>query len=370
MNWEEIYEKIEQKLTEECIRNNGKIPYIVKDGTYNNMLEENPSWWTNGFWAGILWQMYHAGNNPLFRETAEQSEDIMRQILETFTGLHHDVGFQFLLTSAANYRLTGNEKARVQALHAATLLAGRFNPNGGFIRAWNDKNGNDMTGWMIIDCLMNLPLLYFAESELHDPRFTEIANRHADTAMEVLQRPDGSCDHIAILNPVTGEVMEKPAGQGYGEGSSWSRGQAWAIYGFALAFAHTGNTAYLDASKRTAHYFIANVTLNGGLSLSDFRAPEEPVYLDLSAAACAVCGLLELADIVPEFEKRLYYEHAVQILEALTKYCDFDSQTDGILQKCTAAYGRLEEMHAPIIYGDYFYVEAVLRLLGKSFLIW
>lgn len=370
MNWEKVYKKIETKLVAECIRNRGKIPYIVKNGAYNDMLEENPSWWTNGFWAGLLWQMYHAGNNPLFRETAEQSEAVMDQILESFMGLHHDVGFQFLLTSAANYRLTGNERARVRALHAATILAGRFNPNGGFIRAWNAKNGNDMTGWIIIDCLMNLPLLHFAESELHDPRFTDIANRHADTAMRVLQRPDGSCDHIAILNPVTGEVLEKPAGQGYAQGSSWSRGQAWAIYGFALAFAHTGNTAYLDAAKRTAHYFIANVTLSGKISFSDFRAPKEPVYWDMSAAACAVCGLLELADIVPELEKPLYYEHAVQILEVLTDYCDFDPQTDGILQKCTASYGRSEDMHASIIYGDYFYTEAVLRLLKKSFLIW
>lgn len=370
MNWEEIYKKLLSKLQEECIRNNGKIPYIVKDGVYNDMLKENPSWWTNGFWAGLMWQMYHAEKNPLFRETAEQSEKVMDQILEDFVGLHHDVGFQFLLSSVANYRLTGNERAKVRALHAATLLAGRFNPAGGFIRAWNRKNNEDMTGWIIIDCLMNLPLLHFAATELRDPRFSEIANRHADTAMRVLQRPDGSCNHIAILDPLTGEVMETPGGQGYSEGSSWSRGQAWALYGFTLAFAHTGNMKYLDAAKRTAHYFIANVTLEQNLSLSDFRAPEEPVYWDLSAAACAACGLLELAEVVPDLEKGLYYRHGVRILEALTEHCDFSPDSDGILQNSTASYGRTEDMHSSIIYGDYFYTEGLLRILGKSFLIW
>ena len=370
MKWEDIYKQIESKLEAECLRNDGKIPYIVRDGRYNNMLEENASWWTNSFWAGLLWQMYHAGGNPLFRRTAEQSEAVMDQILEDFMGLHHDVGFQFLLSSAANYRLTGNERARVRALHAASLLAGRFNPKGGFIRAWNKRDQTDMTGWIIIDCLMNLPLLYFAAEELQDPRFSQIADCHADTAMRVLQRPDGSCAHIAILDPQTGEVLEMPAGQGCGEGSSWSRGQAWAIYGFALAFVHTGNMAYLDASKRTAHYFIANTSLSQDLSLSDFRAPEEPVCWDMSAAACAACGLLELSRAVPERESSLYRRHGERLLEALTGQCDFNPDRDGILQNCTAAYGRKEDMHASIIYGDYFYIEGVLRLLNKEFHIW
>lgn len=370
MDWNEIYDKIEKKLMAECARQSGKIPYIVKDGQYNNMWEEDPSWWTNGFWGGLLWQMYHASKNKVFRETAEQSEALMDQIMDNFIDLHHDVGFQFLLTSGANYRLTGNERARVRALHAATVLAGRYNPNGGFIRAWNQKKDNKMTGWIIIDCLMNLPILHFAASELEDPRFTAIAVAHTDTAMKVLQRPDGSCNHIAALDPITGEVLEKPAGQGYEEGSSWSRGQAWAIYGFALAYVHTKKQEYLDAAKRTAHYFIANTVLSGDCSLSDFRAPKEPVYWDTSAAACAACGLLELADQVPEFEKDLYYRHAIRIMNALTGHCDFDPEHDGILQNCTVSYGRKNGMHASIIYGDYFYTEAVLRLLNKNFMIW
>lgn len=370
MNWEEIYQKLWTKLQAECIRNTGRIPYAARDGAYNDMWKENPSWWTNGFWAGLMWQMYHAGKEERFLETARQSERLMDHILEEFTGLHHDVGFQFLLSSAANYRLTGDKRARVRALHAATLLAGRFNPQGGFIRAWNQKDGEDTAGWMIIDSLMNLPLLYFAAEELKDPRFAQIAIRHTDTAMRVLLRPDGSCNHIAVLDPDTGEVLKTPGGQGYEPGSSWSRGQAWAVYGFALAYGHTGKTAYLDAAKGAAHYLIANTALEGDLTLCDFRAPKEPVYWDMSAAACGACGLLELARVVPEAEKRLYARHGERMTEALTARCDFDPARDGILGDCTAAYWREEEKHVPLIYGDYFYTEAVLRLLGKNFLIW
>lgn len=132
-------------------------------------------------------------------------------------------------------------KSRIRAMHAATLLAGRYNPNGRFLRAWN----GDKTGWMIVDCLMNLSLLYWASDETGDPRYAEIAQNHADTALRVLLRPDGSCNHIAVLDPVTGELTGAPAGQGYAPGSSWSRGQSWAVYGFALSAKHTGEARYL-----------------------------------------------------------------------------------------------------------------------------
>ena len=300
----------------------------------------------------------------------------MEKDLSGFVGLHHDVGFQYLHTAVADYRLTGDEKAKIMGLHAASLLAGRFNPTGNFIRAWNDGNGprgetGKKPGWMIIDCMMNIPLLYWAGKEMEDPRFADIANRHAETAMRVLLRPDGSCNHIGILDPETGEVVGLPGGQGYGEGSSWSRGQAWAVYGFALAFLHTGNQEFLDAAKRVAHYFLANVAMTGYVSLVDFRAPKESVYWDTTATACAACGLLQIAEMVPEFEKALYYDGAVKMLMALSEqHCDWNVETDGILQNGTAAYWRDTDRHVPIIYGDYFYVEGILRLLGKGFMIW
>lgn len=365
---ENILDKIEKKLFAECQRMGDKIPYISKNGHYDtDMRDENLSWWTNGFWAGMMWQLYAVTKKDDYRKRAEATETAFDEALRRFQGLHHDVGFMWLHTAVADYRLTASEEAKVRGLHAATLLAGRFNPTGGFIRAWN----LDKTGWMIVDCLMNLPLLYWASRETGDPRFADIANRHADTALRVLMREDGSCNHIAVMNPVTGEVMEKPYGQGYGEGSSWSRGQAWAVYGFALAFLHTGKEEYLVASKRAAHYFIANIALTDYVSLVDFRAPKEPVLWDTTACACAACGLLQIADMVPELEQDLYRESAVRILTKLEKdYCNWNPDEDGILQYGTAAYHRKEDAHVPIIYGDYFLVEGFLRLMGKGFFIW
>ncbi len=368
MNLQNIYEKIDKKLQAECLRLGDCIPYIPENGIYQtDMKTENNAYWTNGFWAGMLWQMYHSSKNDLYRQTAQLSQPPLEQAMSEFERLHHDVGFQFLHTFVANYRLTGNARARAWGLHAANFLAGRFNAAGKFIRAWNQ----DMTGWMIIDCLMNIPLLYWASQETDDPRFAYAANEHAHTALKQLLRGDGSCNHIAVLDPVTGEGLEYPAGQGYASGSSWSRGQAWAVYGFALAALHTGKKEYLDAAKQVAHYFIANVCRTGYIALVDFRSPSEKIYWDTTASACAACGLLQIAQLVPELEKPMYYNSAVEMLTALEeKYCDWNPDTDGILQYGTVAYEREGLVHVPIIYGDYFFVEGILRLMGKDFLIW
>ncbi len=361
-----IFESIDRKLQAECVRVGHKIPYTTENGMYEtDMRDKNISWWTNGFWAGMLWQMYHATGNEFYKQTAEYSEEAFDEALRRFEGLHHDVGFQFLHTAVADYRLTGNPESRVRGLHAATLLAGRFNGIGNYIRAWN----KDMPGWMIVDCLMNIPLLYWAGKELNDPRFADVADKHAHTALRTLVREDGSCNHIAIFDPNTGELLELPGGQGRAEGSSWSRGQSWAIYGFALEYMHTGKQEYLDAAKKVAHYFIANVASTGYVALADFRAPKEPVYWDTTASACAACGLLQIAEMVPEYEKDFYYDNAVKMLEALVDHhCDWDVEKDSIVQNGTEAYGR--GVHIPIIYGDYFLVEGILRLMKKSFMIW
>jgi unsaturated chondroitin disaccharide hydrolase len=293
----------------------------------------------------------------------------MDEALEGFEKLHHDVGFMWLHTAAANYRLTGSADSRRRALHAANILAGRYNPAGKFIRAWN---GEDRAGWIIIDTLMNLPLLYWAAKETGDPRYSFIAQSHADTAVNVIARPDGSCNHIAVLSAESGERLETPGGQGYAPGSSWSRGQSWAVYGFSLSFRHTGQVKYLDAAKRTAHYVISNFALNDWLPLVDFRSPPEPLKYDSTAAMICACGLLEIAEHTGEHERGLYTNSALNILKACEKaFANWDSETDGVIGRGTAAYhGGPEDTEVPIIYGDYFFTEAVLRLLGKDFLIW
>jgi len=367
---ETIFEKLKTKLKAECIRLGNTIPYIARDGHYRDLdIGEGIYWWTNGFWPGMLWQMYHATNDAVYQESAEAVEKRLDEALEGFDGLHHDVGFMWLHTAAANYRLSGNVDSRRRALHAANILAGRYNPAGKFIRAWN---GEGRAGWIIIDTLMNIPLLYWASKETGDPRYSQIAQCHADTALNVIARPDGSCNHIAVLSPETGECLETPGGQGYAPGSSWSRGQSWAVYGFALSFRHSGQAKYLDAAKRTAHYVISNLAVNNWLPLVDFRSPPEPLKHDSTAAMICACGLLEIAEHTGEHERALYVNSAMNILRTCEKtFASWDTETDGIIGGGTAAYqGSSKDTDVPIIYGDYFFTEAVLRLLGKDFLIW
>ena len=224
---------------------------------------------------------------------------------------------------------------------------------------------------MIIDCLMNLPLLYWASEQEGDPRFSMIAKQHTKTALKYLLRPDGSCNHIVELDAYTGEFIDNPGGQGYEKGSSWSRGQAWAVYGMALAYRYTREEEYLDAAKRAAHYFISNAALTGYVSLIDFRAPAEPVYYDTTATACAACGLLELSEYVNVYEKELYVQSAFRMLEGMAeRFTDFDTAEDGILLYGSAKYHRENDREVPIIYGDYFLLELLLRFLDCDFMLW
>ncbi|WP_438444134.1 glycoside hydrolase family 88 protein [Gorillibacterium sp. sgz5001074] len=364
---EQVWGKLEVKLKAECGRIGSSIPYIPVNGVYSDMGEKSLVWWTNGFWSGMLWQMYHATQEKLYKETAEQVEIRLDQGLADYMGLDHDVGFLWLHTAVANYRLTGNPRSRIRGLHAAGILAGRYQPAGGYIRAWNEGQ----EGIAIIDCLMNLPLLYWAAAERKDAGLKQIAVSHAQMALRHILRPDGSCNHLVVFDPETGEYLNNPGGQGYESGSSWTRGQSWAIYGMALSYRYTGDREYLDAAKRVAHYFIANAALNDYEVVIDFRAPEQPVYYDTTAAVCAACGLLELAEAVGDYEKPLYVKAAVRLLRKIgEKFCEWDPEQDSIVSHGSGRYHRESDREVPIIYGDYFFLEGILRLLDKHLMIW
>ncbi len=370
LKWaESVSEKIKKKVEVVAERSKNKIPYTTKGGIFDDMSGESICWWTNGFWGGLMWQMYQATGNEMYRQIAEENEKKLDQNLMKAQGLDHDNGFKWLPTAIANYRITGNKESRNRGLLAADNLAGRFNPVGRFIRAWNDNGDGSRAGWAIIDCMMNLPLLYWAYEETKDPRYLQIATIHADTAEKYFVRQDGSVNHIVEFNPATGEFVRTYGGQGYGEGSSWTRGQAWAIYGFALSYLHTKNEAYLNTAKRVANYFIAN-TWVGGLIPVDFRQPEDCTLEDSTAAAIAACGMLEIAKQVSQAEKHVYNNAAIQMLQALEQNrCNWSEDCDNILEKCTAAFHD-EKHEFSIIYGDYYFIEAIWKLTGQELFIW
>ena len=239
-------------------------PYTTVNGKYDN-LEIFPFSWTSGFFGGIMWLLYVQTGKQEYRVRAERCSRRMKEALsepENYNCLdNHDLGFVFSLTNVAEVRLFGSADARIRALHAATMLAGRFNLKGKYIRAWrNGILGEDTKGYAIIDCLMNLPLLYWASEEYGDERFALFAQEHAQTACHEFVKQDGSVYHIVNFDTATGKVKDYPRGQGYASGSSWSRGQAWGIYGFTLSYRYTGEKCFLQAARGVADYVISHVS--------------------------------------------------------------------------------------------------------------
>lgn len=370
-NWaENTWLKIVQKMDSSSKRNIGKIPYTTEDGVFDNRFARQPAWWTNGFWTGILWLMYEGTKEEHYLRMAEETEKMLDSVLygldDSFYGLHHDVGFMWLLSAIANYKLTGNPLSRRKGLIAANYLASRFNPRGNYIVAWNTV---EKEGWSIIDSMMNLPLLYWATEQTGYQRYKYIAMAHADKTTQHAVRPDGSVVHVMVYDKETGEVLETLSGQGCAVGSSWARGQSWALHGFALSYAHTKEQKYLDAAKKVAHYFISALGEDYVPKL-DFRSPDQPDLRDTTAGAIAASGLLEIARHVPECEKNMYTHAAVKILKALEAgHCNWDTGMDSILQNGSEAY-HFDKKHLSIIYGDFFFIEAILKLKGMKISFW
>ncbi len=358
-----IWEKLDKKLSKTAVKSFNKIPYTSLNGTHDNKAETDITWWTNGFWPALCLIMYNGTGNEVYLKTARNAQLLLDEAFKNRDGLHHDVGFMWHLSSGADYRITGDKSARTRALFAADMLAARYMPKGGFIRAWNDEEGLDRTGWTIIDCMMNIPLLYWASDELKVSSYRDIAVSHADITLRDHIRPDGSVNHICTHDTETGALITSLGGQGYGEGSCWSRGQAWAIYGFAQSYTHTKDVRYLDAAKKCANYFIASLT-DLCVPVSDFRAPKEPVLYDTTAGVIAACGMITIAQNLPENEGRLYLDYAVKIIKDTEEnFCNWEDSEDSIVQMGSESY-HTQKGQLPIIYGDFYFAEAVSLLMG------
>ena len=372
----ETISKITNKMSWVSEKSADKIPYSTdENGEHDDKLvgeyriDDGVQWWTNGFWGGMLWLMFQETGEEKYAKIGRKSEVWLDECFSAFYGIHHDVGFMWLPTSVANYRLTGDKEARRRSLHAANLLAGRFNPVGKFIRAWDDVGDEDTRGWAIIDCMFNIPLLYWASEETKDPRYKHIAMMHADTVMKDFIRPDGSSEHIVKFDPEVGGKLDTYRGQGYAKGSAWTRGQTWALYGFMMSYIHTKKPEYLDTAKRVARYFIDHMPESGVIPV-DFQQPAEPAYEDSTAAAVAACGLIEMAKYVSDEEKDEYMQTAVKLLKVLDKdKCDYSEDQDNLLNMCSGAYFN-NKQHISIIYGDYYYMEALLKLKGEDVFFW
>lgn len=347
-----------------------RFPHASVNGVYQL---EPAQWWTAGFWPGLLWLVYRETQDEALKATAESCECQLDELLTDSNRVDHDIGFMWTLTSVANYKMFGDAKSKRRALLAANLLAARFNVQGNYIRAWNPwSEGERNEGWAIIDCAMNLPLLYWASETTGDPRFKHIATKHADTVLEHFIRPDGSVNHIVVFDPETGEKLEVKGGQGYAPESTWSRGTAWAIYGLSLSYQYTGNERYLNGAKQAAHFFLANLP-EDHVPHWDFRLPPDvTAFRDTSAGACAACGLLLLAEQVSEQESAFYYKSGERVLHSLySNYGAWESEEEeGLILHGTSHFPEQRNVDVPLIYGDYFFAEGISRLMGKRDQFW
>ena len=376
---DETWEKIHRKLSKVCIRSREKLPFTSVNGVHDDhshILND----WTNGFWPGMMWLMYVGTGYEEYRKTAERAELLMDPVLEDYKSLHHDVGFMWIPASVANYRITGNKAAGNKSLFLASTLFSRYNIDGRYIRAWNNwcDTAFDLDKTRtIVDCMMNIPLLYWASEELKDERFTRVAMAHADTTMRDHIREDGSIIHVVTHDIQTGQSVKLGffPGGGYNEDTSWSRGVAWAIYGFVISYMHTKAQRYLDTAILCADHFIRESKKTGYIPLADFYAPKAYHCLDASSAMTAVCGIIEIAKALGGDRGNYYMGEAMKILRATEAYaCNYTDDEDALVTKATGFCPRPgrpgTEIEIPLIFADFFFVEAMLKLKGNTFQMW
>jgi len=317
--------------------------------------------WTSGFFPGSLWYMAQQSGDPTWKSRAASwTAGLESQKNDTST---HDVGFKIFTSFGNGYRVTGNESYRQVILTAAGSLAKRYDPDVGCIRSWGDiSNSTDFQ--VIIDNMMNLELLFWASKHGGQSVWSEMAVSHALKTMANHVRADGSTYQIVNYNPSTGAVKSKSTRQGYNTESTWSRGQAWAIYGFTMAYRETGDTRFLATARNTADYFINHLP-SDNVPYWDFELPSfsgQP--RDSSAAAIAASGLIELSQLDPDTNRKQTYRSAAQaILTSLSTKGVY--LAEGTSNKAILLHGtqnkRDGKYDTGLIYGDYYFVQALLR---------
>lgn len=352
-----------------------------EDGFYRP-IENN--YWTTGFWTGEIWLTYEymkEKKDPSaaqLREAGEiQIDSFLNRIENKIEVDHHDMGFLYSPSCVAGYKLIGSKKGREAAIKAADQLITRYHPVGEFIQAWGPMDAPENYR-LIIDCLLNLPLLYWASEETGDTRYRDIAEKHIHTAIANVIREDYSTWHTFFFDMKTGAPDHGATCQGYRDGSAWARGQAWGIYGCALAYKYTHRREYIDIFKNVTRYYLEHLPKDmvpfWDLEFTD--GDEQP--RDSSSASIAACGMLEMIKSMNEEDAALYRRYAGQMMKALYDgYAVKDERlSNGLVLHSTYSnhspyntcnhYG-VDECNS---WGDYFYMEAMTRLHKEWELYW
>ncbi|HEY1661661.1 MAG TPA: glycoside hydrolase family 88 protein [Verrucomicrobiae bacterium] len=355
-----------------------KTAAIAVDGNYFSWKEGfyEIGNWTSSFFTGmalLAWQETEDEFylNQVLRLAPHYREKVFKYYVDTM----HDLGFLYSLYSVALYKLTHDKEHREVGLRAAEVLAGRFIPSvpdGGYIRAWGrmDEQDTEYAGLAIIDCMMNLPLLYWAAKESGNKRYSDIAICHANTTLKCFVRADDSVFHSYRFDLKTGKPAHSDNYCGRSIESQWARGTAWAIYGFALSYSYTRDAKYLETSLRLARKFVAKLD-EEAVPIWDFKlaAGEKPVR-DSSAAAVAACGIQELAKHHVADASLLIAKEALLDRLCSNDYLDSNMQCPGILKNGQIGDGVGVAKNAYTSWGDYYLMEAVTRELFEAEIWW
>ena len=333
--------------------------------------------WTCGFWPGEIWLAYeHTGEESYKAAALTLVDSFASRIDHKVEVDHHDMGFLYSPTCVAAYKLTGSETGRRAAVAAADQLLTRFQPKGGFLQAWGSMDDPENYRY-IIDCMLNVPLLYWAAETTGKEHYRTIAATHTATCLANSFRPDGSTYHTFYMNP-DGTPKGGRTCQGYKDDSFWARGQAWGVYGSAIGYTYTKDPEFLEVFRKALDFYLSRLPEDLVPCWDMIFMPESGEPRDSSSAAIVACGLLEAAKYVEKAEAESWRTLARQMLESLAQHYAVKTPACGRGQIEHGTYSKKspyntctpEGVDEATSWGDYFYMEALTRLSKDWEMYW
>ncbi len=339
----------------------GRMPQSYNEKE-KKLISHEIQWWCSGFYPGTLWYIYEQTGNNAIKKEAERSLEVIKPN-QYYTG-NHDLGFMMYCSFGNAYRLTKKEEYKAAIFNAAQSLTTRYKPSIKAIQSWNSNKYFRCP--VIIDNMMNLEMMNWVTDQGGDKKFKEISVIHSNTTMKNHFRPDYSSWHVVDYDLETGDVIRKATWQGAADCSAWSRGQAWGLYGYTMMYRFTKDKKYLDFSRNIAKFILNHPNLpEDKVPFWDFDAPQLPFAVkDASAAAITASALLELAQYTNGKEKERYIADAEKMLRSLSSenYRAEAGQNGGfLLRHSTGALVLNSEIDVPLIYADYYFLEALKR---------
>lgn len=328
---------------------------------YNTIRKVPSKDWCSGFFPGNLWQLYELTGNVAYKKRAEKWTAFMEK--EKLNNVTHDMGFKIFCSFGNGLKAEDNQAYKDIIVESAKTLSTRFNEKIGSLRSW-DFNKDVWQFPVIIDNMMNLELLFEATKISGDSTFHKIAVAHANTTLENHFREDNSCFHVVDYDTISGRPRMKVTHQGFNDKSAWSRGQSWAIYGYTMSYRYTKDLKYLDQAKATATFFLNHKNLpEDGIPYWDFNDPAIPnATRDVSAGTIAASAMVELYSYTKDETYLNYGIKVVNSLKSPNYILQQNIEAPFILDHSTGNWPKNDEVDEPIVYGDYYFLETLLRL--------